>query len=157
MAFAADGVADRLGGVVRNHEVLSLKALRHGIPFFSLQIAPAAADLQPRERMPGQGLVQHGRRIDRLGKALADGAEVADVVAVVVGNEDRLEAVEVQRDALQDLLHPADAHACVDEDARRGLPHFLAEEQVAVAATAAGKTQEANQFRSSSQYREITL
>ena len=79
------------------------------------------------------------------------------MVAVIVGDEDRLEAVKVQRDTLQDLLHPTDAHAGVDEDARRGLPRFLAEEQVAVAATAAGKTQEANQFRSSSQYREITL
>ena len=101
--------------------------------------------------------MQHRRRIDRLGEALADGAEIADMIAMVVSDEDRLEAVEVQRDALQDLLHPTDADARVDENARRRLPRFLAEEQVAVAATAAGKTQEANQFRSSSQYREITL
>ena len=157
MAFAADGVADCLSSVVRDHEVLCLEALRHGIPFFSLEITPATGDFEPGEGVAGQGLVQHRRRIDRLGEALADGAEVADVVAVVVGDEDRLEAVEVQRDALQDLLHPADADARVDENARRCLPRFLAEEQVAVAATAAGKTQEANQFRSSSQYREITL
>ena len=157
MTFATNGVADRLSGIVRDFKILHFKAFCHGIPFLITEVAAAAANLQPRERMAGQGLMQHRRRINRLREALADGAEVADVVAVIVGDEDGLEAVEVQGDALQDLFHPADAHAGVDEDARGGLPRFLAEEQVAVAATAAGKTQEANQFRSSSQYREITL
>ena len=157
MAFAADGVADRLRSVVRYLEVLRLEAFCYCVPLFRLQITPATGDLESGEGMAGQGFVQHRRRIDRLGEALADGAEVADMVAVVMGDEDGLEAVEVQGYALQNLLHPADAHACVDENARRGLPRFFAEKQVAVAATAAGKTQEANQFRSSSQYREITL
>lgn len=157
VALAADGVTDRLRGVMRDFEVLGLKAFRHGIPYLRLQIAPAAGDFEPGKRMPGQGFVQDWRRIDGLGETLADGAEISDMVTVVVGDEDGLEAVKIQRDAFQDLFHPADAHAGVDEDARRGLPHLLAEKQVAVAATAAGKTQEANQFRSSSQYREITL
>ena len=51
VAFAADGVADRLRGVVRDHEVLRLEAFRHGVPFFITKVAPAAADLQPCKRM----------------------------------------------------------------------------------------------------------
>lgn len=157
VALAADGVTDRLRGVMRDHKVLGLKAFRHSIPFLCLEVAPTAANLQPGKRMPGQGFVQDWRRIDGLGETLADGAEISDMVTVVVGDEDGQEAVKIQRDAFQDLFHPTDAHAGVDENARWGLPHLLAEKQVAVAATAAGKTQEANQFRSSSQYREITL
>ena len=155
--FAADGVADRLRGVVRDFEVLDLDALGHGVPYARQEVAAAAADFQPREGMPGQGVLQDGGRIDGLGKPLADGSQVADVVAVVVRDKDALEAVQVQRLALQDFLHPADAHARVDEHARGGAAFLLMQEQVAVAAAAAGKAEEAHQFRSSSQYREITL
>ena len=156
-SFATDGVAHRLRGVVRDFEVLDFDSLRHRIPGERQEVAAAAADFQPRERMPGQRILDDGGRIDGFGEPLADRAQVADVVAVVVRDEDALEAVQVQRLALQDLLHPADAYARVNEDARGGAALFLVQEEVAVAAAAAGKAQEAHQFRSSSQYREITL
>lgn len=66
VAITADGVADRLRGVVRNLKILRLKAFRHGIPFFITKVASAAANLQPRERMAGQSLMQHRCRIDGL-------------------------------------------------------------------------------------------
>ena len=157
VTFAADGIAHRLRGVVWYFEVLDLDAFGYRVPHAWQEVATAAADFQAREGVPGQGVLQDGGGIDGLGKPLADGSQVADVVAVVVRDKDALEAVQVQRLALQDLLHPADAHARVDEDARGGTALFLVQEEVAVAAAAAGKAQEAHQFRSSSQYREITL
>ncbi len=156
-SFAADGVAHRLRGVVRDFEVLDFDSLGDLVPHARQEVAAAAADFQPREGVPGEGVLQDGSRIDGLGKPLADGAQVADVVPVVMGDEDALEAVQVQRLAFQDLFHPADADARVDEDARRGAALLFVQKKVTVATAAAGKAQEAHQFRSSSQYREITL
>ena len=68
-SFTSDGETHRLRGVVRDFEVLDFDALRDRVPGVRHQVAPAAADFQPRERMVQQGVMQDGRRIDRLGKA----------------------------------------------------------------------------------------
>jgi hypothetical protein len=115
MPLAADGIADRLCSIVRDFEVLDLDPFGDAVPGVGLQVTAAAGYLQPGERMLEQRILEDGRGIDRLGKALADGAQVADMVAVVVGDDDALEAVKVQSVTFQDSLHPADADSRVDE------------------------------------------
>ena len=157
MSFASDGIADGLGGVMRYLKVLDLDTIGDRVPGVRLQVPPATTDFQMCKRIAGQGVLQDRSGIHRLGEAFADGAEVADMVAMVVGDEDRLETVEIQGQALENPFHPADAHTGVDENAGRGHPRPVPEQEVTVAAAAAGKTQEPHQFESSSQYREITL
>ena len=95
--------------------------------------------------------VEGRRRIDRLAETLAVGAQVADVVQVVVGNQDGAEGVQAQPVPIQNLLEPADAHPRVDQQAV-----FFGTQVIRIAAAAAGQAHEPDHGRSSSQYLPMT-
>ena len=121
--FAAEDIAHCLGRIVRNLEIPGLDPLRDRIPAPVPQVPPAGADLVTGEGMAGKRLVQERGRVDRTREALAHGAEVPDMVPVVMGDEDGLETVESQVLTFQDFLYPADADAGISiGDQQRDLP-----------------------------------
>ena len=150
---AADGKADTLGGIVRDHKVLDIKIFRNGIPYAGLQILPAGAHPVPGEGVPQQGFVQGGSGPDGGTDPFAERAQGADVVSVLVRDEDGRYIVEAQMQGFQLFLDAANAHAGVYQNAGMGT-----QQEGTVAAAAAGETHEAHHGRcSSSQYLPITL
>ena len=142
---AADGIAHALGGVVRHFKVLNVKVRRNGIPDTALQILPAGANPFGRERMAGKGAVQHGCGPNRHGQALAERAQAADMVPVVVGNKDGRYILHAKPYHLQFLFHPAETHPGVYENAGR-----RPQQEGTVAATATGETDKTHHSCSSS-------
>jgi hypothetical protein len=103
--------------------------------------------------MSGKRVMEGPRGIDRLPKMLAPGAQMTDMVKVVMGHENGLERVEAETPLCQIFLEPTKTDPGVYHEA--GCPVM---EEITIAATPARETHETqHHFSPSSQYFEITL
>ena len=133
------------GCVVRHREILRPDAAGHELVPARRQRRTARSVVLACDEMMRQRLRQLGRRPDGLADVLAVGSQRADVIVVVMRDEQPGEIVEAQPLAGQLLLEPPRTEARVDQHAGLAGADFVEyAQEIAVAAAAGGEGLELN-------------
>ena len=141
----ADPVPDRLRRVVGYDEIAGLQDTGDDlIPDIRGQGTTYGGEMLQRISMTGHRSMQLLRRPDRQFEIFAVGAEAADMVHVIVRDQDRPETVEGDPLVLQFPLDGTQAHAGIYEHGIRVNPVFFYTQEITVAAAAAGEGLELN-------------
>ena len=127
--FRPDGIAHRLGRIMGNDKILDRKTFRHFIPAVRREVVAAESQIVGRETVVQERILEDRRREDRQGKPLAQRAEMADMVEMVMGDENPAETVRAQPQRIQFPAEAAEAHARIDQDAVRKRQRIIGDPQ----------------------------
>ena len=133
-----NGVTNGLGGIVRHHEMPDLNTSRHYlVPCPVSQYHPVVSSLAACQKMPRKRTVQAFCSPDRFAYMLAERAEGAYVVRMVVSHQHGAEVVEAEAVGLKLFLQTARTHAGVNDDSGLAAAAVFAEQPKEIAVSAA--------------------